>query len=507
MSRHSIRYLPVQTRHHVVPFELQMERELERVSRVFSTQDPFEPNILSGNNFTDPIPETFGNLKNFTDFRIDGTKISGKIPDFIGNWSKLQRLDMQGTPMEGPIPSSISLLIKLSELRISDLNGPSNRFPNLQDSKDLKHCKFYIYLICYYEVLRNCLITDSIPPYIFKENLTRIDLSFNNLSGPIPETSPNADPEYMFLTNNSLTGEVPPWILKSRGKMDLSYNNFSGSTDATNCVTQSLNLVSGYSSLESNLLWCLKKDLPCPHKPQYYSLFINCGGNKTNFEGNEYEKDLNPEGASHFSSFEKWAYSSTGVFTVYDDLPYIEKYTSSLNVSGPEVYWTARLAPLSLKYYGLCLRKGSYRVKLYFAEIMYSDDQTLGSLGKRIFDVSIQGNLFLKDFNIMEAAGGVGIGIHREFDVNVTGSTLEIHLYWAGKGTTTIPKKGVYGPLISAIAVTPNFDTGKGLPAGAIAGIVLASCVLLVLTLVVLRMKGYLGGKDLEDKGVTCAEF
>ncbi|XP_059451067.1 probable LRR receptor-like serine/threonine-protein kinase At1g53430 [Corylus avellana] len=131
---------------------------------------------------------------------------------------------------------------------------------------------------------------------------------------------------------------------------------------------------------------------------------------------------------------------------------------------------------------------------------MYSDDQTFSSLGKRIFDVSIQGNLVEKDFNIVEAAGGVGIGIHREYDVLVNGSTLEIHLYRAGKGTNAIPNKAVYGPLISAIAVTPNFDPRKGLAAGAIAGIVLASCMLLALILVVLRMKGYLGGKDLEDK-------
>jgi hypothetical protein len=120
-----------------------------------------------------------------------------------------------------------------------------------------------------------------------------------------------------------------------------------------------------------------------------YSLFINCGGDETNFEGNEYEPDLNSEGVSQFSSSsEKWAYSSTGVFTANDDAPYIAKNIS--NVFGPEFYQTARLTPLSLKYYGLCLRKGSYRVKLYFAEIMFSDDQTFSSLGKRIFDVSIQ---------------------------------------------------------------------------------------------------------------------
>ena len=128
----------------------------------------------------------------------------------------------------------------------------------------------------------------------------------------------------------------------------------------------------------------------------------------------------------------------------------------------------------------------------------------------------------------MEEARGVGIPIIKEFDdVLVSGSTLEIHFYWAGKGTTSIPVKGVYGPLISAIEVTPSkfflqfristffvinlhvrnsspfvdFEVGRGLSVGAIVGIVLASCVILVLILVFLRMKGYLGKKDLKDKG------
>ena len=69
----------------------------------------------------------------------------------------------------------------------------------------------------------------------------------------------------------------------------------------------------------------------------------------------------------------------------------------------------------------------------------------------------MQGNVVLKDFNIMEEAKGVGIGITKDFkDVIVNGSTLEIHLFWTGKGTTAIPDRGVYGPLISAITVTPS---------------------------------------------------
>lgn len=122
--------------------------------------------------------------------------------------------------------------------------------------------------------------------------------------------------------------------------------------------------------------------------PVDHSLFINCGGTKLEHDGNEYEEDLTEGGAAHFvSSAEKWAYSSTGVYMGNSDAPYRATFA---NETKPQFYQSARLSPLSLKYYGLCLREGSYKVQLHFAEIMYSDDQTFTSLGRRIFDVSIQ---------------------------------------------------------------------------------------------------------------------
>ncbi|GMP66005.1 hypothetical protein CsSME_00026548 [Camellia sinensis var. sinensis] len=48
--------------------------------------------ILSASNFMGTIPNTFSNLKNLTDFRIDGSVLSGKIPDLIGNWTKIDLL-------------------------------------------------------------------------------------------------------------------------------------------------------------------------------------------------------------------------------------------------------------------------------------------------------------------------------------------------------------------------------------------------------------------------------
>eukprot|EP00257_Ricinus_communis_P019150 XP_015578058.2 probable LRR receptor-like serine/threonine-protein kinase At1g53440 [Ricinus communis] len=449
--------------------------------------------LLSANNFTGTIPDTFGNL-NLTDFRIDGSALSGKIPEFIGNWTTLDRLDLQGTSMEGPIPATISQLTILTELRISDLSGSSSNFPNLEATKNMERL-----------ILRNCRITGSIPIYIGEMTvLKQLDLSFNRLTGSIPDSLQSLEAiDYMFLTNNSLTGEIPSWILRTSKNYDLSYNNFTG-TVSTSCQQPEVNLVSSQlSSASSETAWCLRKDLTCSGDPEHHSLFINCGGPKLTFENNEYEEDLTRGSPSSFISVsERWAYSSTGAYMNNDGAEFLAGNRFNLSVTDGDVYKSARLSAQSLKYYGLCMREGSYKVRLHFAEIMYSDDQTFSSLGRRIFDVSIQGNVVLENFNIMEKAGGVGKGYIAEFDnIWVNGTTLEIHLYWLGKGTTAIPNRGVYGPLISAITVTPNFevDTGGGLSVGAIIGIVAASCVVVISILVALRLSGYLGGKDLED--------
>ncbi|KAH1218297.1 putative LRR receptor-like serine/threonine-protein kinase [Glycine max] len=449
--------------------------------------------LLSTNNFTGTIPETYGNLKNLTMFRIDGSSLSGKIPTFIGNWTKLDRLDLQGTSMEGPIPSVISDLTNLTELRISDLKGPAMTFPNLKNLKLLQRLE-----------LRNCLITGPIPRYIGEiESLKTIDLSSNMLTGTIPDTFQDLGKlNYLFLTNNSLSGRIPDWILSIKQNIDLSLNNFT-ETSASNCQMLDVNLASSLSRSANTPMSCLKMGQPCSGKPQFHSLFINCGGPETKIEGNEYEADLNLRGISNYFSSNggKWAYSSTGVFLGNDKADYVATNQFYLNISGPDYFKTARMAPLYLNYYGLCMLNGNYKVKLHFAEIAFSDDQSYSSLGKRVFDVSIQGFKYLKDFNIAKEAGGVGKGITREFNVNVTDNTLEIHLSWAGKGTNAIPIRGVYGPLISAITVTSNFKVyGHGFSTGTIVGIVVGACVIVILILFALWKMGFLCRKDQTDQ-------
>ena len=68
-----------------------------------------------------------------------------------------------------------------------------------------------------------------------------------------------------------------------------------------------------------------------------------------------------------------------------------------------------------------------------------------------------QEKLELKDFNIKKEAKGVDKAVIRKFKTVVKNKTLTIRFHWAGKGTTGAPRRGTYGPLISAISV----DSGK----------------------------------------------
>ncbi|KAG6484460.1 hypothetical protein ZIOFF_052978 [Zingiber officinale] len=295
---------------------------------------------------------------------------------------------------------------------------------------------------------------------------------------------------FRFLTNNKLSGSIPSWILRSNNNLDLSYNFFNGSTPAF-CQQHKVNLVSSFSSTNENLgPSCLRKNLPCSGKSRNCELFINCGGSKVVVDGHEYQQDLHD--TDDYSIYREsqtgaWACSSTGIFLGNENLQnFIARNSSILNMSNPELYMTARLSPLSLKYYGLCLQKGNYTVSLHFAEIVLTDDQTYASTGRRLFDVSIQGQKFLQDFNIAKEANGTGKVLIKNFTTWVD-DTLEIHFQWRGKGTNSIPWRSVYGPLISAISITPNFEADckhkSKLSVGIIVAIVITSCFVLILAL------------------------
>ncbi|PRQ38034.1 putative protein kinase RLK-Pelle-DLSV family [Rosa chinensis] len=193
-----------------------------------------------------------------------------------------------------------------------------------------------------------------------------------------------------------------------------------------------------------------------------HSLFINCGGGETFdiVDGNVYDQD-NDTSQFYLSPKGNWARSSAGSTVDQNDVSNSSMYLKSVRCglsSEAPLYDRARTSPVSLKYYGFCLRGGKYSVTLHFAEIIEEEDNDYRSTNKRVFDVYIQGERKLKDFNIMDKAGGPNNVYQENFTaVNVNDSTLEIHFYSAGEGLDQ-------GPLISAISVTPEIDIGLEKP-------------------------------------------
>ncbi|CAI9087855.1 OLC1v1022039C1 [Oldenlandia corymbosa var. corymbosa] len=402
--------------------------------------------ILSANNLTGDLPTALNNLTKLQELRLSSNNFTGSLPNFQ-NWTNLQYLELEATGFQGPIPSSISALQSLTELRISDLNGSAAEFPQLRGMTNMSSL-----------VLRNCNISGNIPGDLANmPNLKNLDLSFNKLEGGIPDLSGVPNLETMYLTGNALTGPIPDWIKSSDAKhqIDLSYNNFSPDSEPSTC-RETLNL---YRSCDDGKPFAQAKCLqPC--SKDYYSLHINCGGDKTTAGNRIFDADLDPGGPAKFvpNYIESWGTSNTGDFWGVNSSVYTAQNVSVITANDSGLYASARRSPLSLTYYGRCLANGNYTVTLHFAEIILRDTRSYQSLGRRIFDVYIQGERILKDFDIEEEAQGVDKPVQKEYrGVLVDNGILEIRLAYAGKGSTAVPRRGTYGPLISAISVQSEF--------------------------------------------------
>ncbi|ESR61038.1 hypothetical protein CICLE_v10017753mg, partial [Citrus x clementina] len=149
---------------------------------------------LKNNQLTGPIPYSLMKLKKLSFLFLGFNHLSGRIPVEISNLTQLQHLQLSSNQLEGSVPSSIFELRNLEGLDLS--------FNNLSGTHNLR-----------------------VLPW---NNLGALDLRFNKLQGPLP--IPSASIFSHLISNNQLTGEIPPSICSLNGlhALDLSHNNLSG---------------------------------------------------------------------------------------------------------------------------------------------------------------------------------------------------------------------------------------------------------------------------------------
>ncbi|TXG69726.1 hypothetical protein EZV62_004661 [Acer yangbiense] len=454
---------------------------------------------VTSNKLIGKLPKEYENLKNLESFEVGGNYLSGHIPPFIASWTNLTSLNLMGNDFDGEFPPEIFNMTSLQYLWVSDLKKPGSNFPEWANLSNV-----------YQVILRDCSIMGEIPGYIGNwSGLRHLDLSFNNLTGGIPDSFQNLSLSKMFLTGNKLHGKIPGWlndVVYYKG--DLSYNDFTFPEKekeqmylSSNNSEKDMPLDTRRINVEPKNRTNIYMDERCPDKKsKFHSLYINAGGEETTIDKRHYDADHNT--SLFYVSPNHWAYSCSGDFlsSSSNSSDYIKNMTCGVASVDAPLYEKARLCPQTLTYYGFCLQNGKYKVTLHFAETVYAKDEDHSSSGKRVFDIYIQGNRVRKDYNIKERAGGPNKICNEYLNATVSDHTLEIRLFWAGKGSMYNPPS-LNGPLISAISVTPDFKVG-GLPFAIIVVIIVAAIFIPLLLLAFMWAMGWVGHKEWRETRV-----
>ncbi|KAJ8425520.1 hypothetical protein Cgig2_019247 [Carnegiea gigantea] len=272
-----------------IPAALAQVKTLERLQ--------LDNNLLEG-----AIPASIGELRNLTNLSLHGNQLRGEIPLELFNCTKLVSLDLGSNSLTGQIPKSISRLRLLDNLVLSrnNLSGlipeeicsgfqkvplPDSEFTQHYGMLDLSYNNFVGPIpvsinrcfVVMELLLQNNKLNGSIPPEISGlSNLTLLNLSSNHLTGPaIPEFSTLRNLQGLILSHNELHGSIPDnmaWLMPRLTKLDISWNQLSGSLSPSVFGIESLT----YLDISANLF---SGSIPCHFATARSLVHLNASNN------------------------------------------------------------------------------------------------------------------------------------------------------------------------------------------------------------------------------------
>ncbi|XP_058759541.1 probable LRR receptor-like serine/threonine-protein kinase At1g74360 isoform X1 [Vicia villosa] len=196
-------------------------------SQAFPTNCSLEKLDLSVNRFFGKPPKEVANCKNLEILNLSSNKFSGEIPREIGSISGLKSLFLQNNTFSRDIPDT---LLNLNNLFILDVSR--NNFGGVVQEifGKFKQLKFLL-------LHANSYVKGLNESGIFTlTNLTRLNLCFNNFSGPLPaEISQMSGLIFLTLSNNNFNGTIPSELAKlsKLQALELAFNSFSGPIPAS----------------------------------------------------------------------------------------------------------------------------------------------------------------------------------------------------------------------------------------------------------------------------------
>ncbi|KAL7176604.1 hypothetical protein ACSBR2_030026 [Camellia fascicularis] len=175
---------------------------------------------MGRNYLTGPIPPSIGRLQNLHTLNLQLNKFT-ELPSSLGNLILLNILRLGANNIHGSIPSSLGDCHSLLEFDLSENNLNSSIPPEIMSLSSISTLLWLSY---------NAL-TGSLLSEVSLTKLANMDVSYNRLSGPIPNTLSNClSLEWLQFEANSFEGEIPQSLSMLRGlrMLDLSRNNLSG---------------------------------------------------------------------------------------------------------------------------------------------------------------------------------------------------------------------------------------------------------------------------------------
>lgn len=208
---------------------------------------------LSRNSFSGPFPSALLKLNNLRCLNLSINGFTKDIPKGFELMINLEVLDLHGNKLDGMLDPEFLLLTAAAYVDISGNRLVSSR------SQQHKFLQGISETVKYLNLSHNQLTGSLIGEAQAFENLKVLDLSYNQLTGELPAFSFVYELEVLKLSNNRFSGYVPNNLLKGDAlvltELDLSGNNLTGPIGMiTSTTLKKLNISSNSLSGELPLL-------------------------------------------------------------------------------------------------------------------------------------------------------------------------------------------------------------------------------------------------------------
>jgi len=189
---------------------------------------------ISGNKLSGQLPEGLFNFRRLYDLNLSHNRFSGSLPESILNMKTHSTINLSNNSIGGQLPVNLQELAPKSVLLFLDNNNIGGEIPAFQDPENLGlgDVTFNGRLS-----ISSNRLSGEIPEF-FITSFRRLNLANNMLSGYLPKDfsklSLNIPSRELDLSRNQLTGPIP--TLDKSGDpvaaIDLSHNELSGGFDA-----------------------------------------------------------------------------------------------------------------------------------------------------------------------------------------------------------------------------------------------------------------------------------